>query len=137
MNFYVYNLIDGVNNYYLYDVSRCESPDIQIEHEEHYGSFFPEKVVNSYFDFVGWDNVEIQAITDVKAVDVVSGNIPADDKCMNLNDTYKSLIVDIPVAKKEKKQTKPKEQKEAKPKAKPKPKAKKTAIQESQTVNLN
>jgi len=36
---------------------------------------------------------------------------------MNLNDTYKSLIVEIPVAKKEKKQVKPKEQKEAKPKA--------------------
>ena len=55
---------------------------------------------------------------------------------MNLNDTYKSLIVDIPVAKKEKKQAKPKEQKEAKPKAKPKPRAKKAAMQESETVNL-
>ena len=116
MNFYVYKLIDGVNNYYLYDVSRCESPDMQIEHEEHYACFFPDNLVNSYFDFIGWDNIEIQTVTDLQAVDFVSGNITADDKCMNLNDTYKSLIVEIPVSKKEKKQAKPKEQKEAKPK---------------------
>ena len=106
-----------------------------VEHEEHYSCFFPDNLVNSYFDFIGWDNIEIQAITDVKAVDVVSGNIPADDKCMNLNDSYKSLIVEIPVSKKEKKQAKPKEQKEAKPKAKPR--AKKTATQESEAVKLN
>ena len=40
--------------------------------------------------------------------------LTADDKCMNLNDSYKSLIAEITVAKKEKKQAKPKEQKEAK-----------------------
>ena len=56
---------------------------------------------------------------------------------MNLNDSYKSLFIEIPVAKKEKKQVKPKEQKEAKPKAKPKPRAKKTATQESEAVKLN
>ena len=61
MNFYVYKLIDGVNNYYLYHVSRGESPDMQIEHAEHYGLFFPDNLVNSYFDFIGCDNVEIQA----------------------------------------------------------------------------
>ena len=137
MNFYVYKLIDGVNNYYLYVVSRCESPDMQIEHEEHYAYFFPDNLVNSYFNYIGWDNIEIQPVADIKAVDVVSGNITADDKCMNLNDTYKSLIVEIPVSKKEKKQAKPKEQKEAKPKAKPKPRAKKTATQESEAVKLN
>ena len=137
MNFYVYKVIDGINNYYLYDVSRCESPDMQIEHEENYACFFPDNLVNSYFDFIGWDNIEIQAITDVKAVDVVSGNIQADDKCMNLNDTYKNLIVEIPVAKKEKKAAKREEQKEAKPKFNSKPRAKKAATQESEAVHLN
>ena len=41
--------------------------------------------INSYFDFTGWDNVEIQPVADIKAVDVVSGNMTADEHNLEWN----------------------------------------------------
>ena len=116
----VYKIVDTVNGYYHYIVSQISDGSIVLEHQEHYSAHCPENPINLYYNtVVGWDNIMIEKVTDVKPIDVNNGNFPADPKNMHISDEYKRLL---PSPKEPKVK---KEPKEPKPKKEPKPRAKK------------
>ena len=131
---FVYKVLDTVNGYYHYIVSHIDDEDLVLEHQEHYSAHCPENPINMYFNtVVGWDDVDIQKVEDIKPADIINKNFPADPLNMAISDDYKKLIPP-PKPKKEPKQKEPKEPKQPKepkePKAKkePKPRAKKGVV---------
>ena len=116
----VYKIVDTVNGYYHYIVSQISDGSIVLEHQEHYSAHCPENPINLYYNtVVGWDNIMIEKVTDVKPIDVINGNYSADPKNMDTSDEYKKLL---PPPKEPRVK---KEPKEPKPKKEPKPRAKK------------
>ena len=93
MPLYTFKVIDNTNNYYIYILSRFNDPELALEHVEHASGAHPEDPIHNYFNFIGWDSISIAPDENIKPSDVVNNALPADDKCMNLSDSYVSLIV--------------------------------------------
>ena len=114
---FVYKVSDEMNGYYLYVVSRVKNIEIFEEQLEHYASNEPDDIDNAYFNFIGWNTIQIEVVSDIKPTDVLNKNLPNDGKCMNMTDSFKSLIV---IPEKKKRVTKPKAEKIKKEPKKPK-----------------
>ena len=95
------------------------------EQLEHTAANEPEETIYKYIgNITGWDNIDIQKVTDVKPVDVINNTFPHDNKNMLISNDFEKLII-IP----EKKSRVKKEPKaKPKPKKEPKQKAKSTVI---------
>ena len=131
---FVYKVSDEINGYYLYVVSRVKNIEIFEEQLEHYAANEPDDIDIAYFNFIGWNTIKIEVVSDIKPIDVLNKNLPNDGKCMNVTDSFKSLIV---IPEKKKRVTK---QKTEKPKKEPKkPKIKPSCVsidQESSSRTL-
>ena len=116
MPFYTFKVLDIVNNYYLYVISRLNDPELTLEHVEHASALHPEDPINSYFNFIGWESITIQPADNIKPADIANNTLPADDKCMNLSESYLKLIV---VPEKKKREPKKKDTNDTTKKVKP------------------
>ena len=76
--------------------------------------------MNQYLNSIDFDTVKIDKV-QINPIDVINKTLPADQKCMNISDSYISLIPPPKV----KKTPKPKADKPAKEKKEPKHRAKK------------
>ena len=128
-NFYVYKIIETINNYYFYVISHVDDENIVLMQFEHTSANKPNLSMYRYLnDVVGWDHINIEKCGDVKAVDVINSTFVHDDKCMNISNAYESLIVE----KKPKEKKAPKEkvvkEKVVKEKKLPKQKANKSSV---------
>ena len=122
----VFKITESANNFYYLLASHISDPELVIEHFEHYIGNNPDLDIAKYFDFIGWELIDIQKVDNVKPADLMNGSLPVDDHCMNTSEKYKEFIVEKP---KPKRQTKPKaEGGEPKPPKKaPKPRGKKAS----------
>ena len=95
-------------------------------------------MINKYFNFIGWDYINIENESNVLPIDVISNILPKDDHCMNTSDLYKTFIIEQPPKKERaKKETKPKEPKEPKPKAEKKGKVPKAKASQRVIIESN
>ena len=121
MNFHTFKFSESENNFYFYFISPFsgENIDLVSEQIEHYISNEPTQM-NQYLNSIDFDTVKIEK-TSINPVDIINKTLPADEKCMNISDSYISLIPPPKV----KRVPKPKADKPAKEKKEPKPRAKK------------
>ena len=110
--FQVYKIFETINNYYFYVISHVDDKDIVLMQFEHTSVNKPSEPMYKYLNtVVGWDNISIEKC-DINPIDIINGSLIQfkDDKCMNLNNSFISLIPEK-VAK-EKKEKPIKEKKE-------------------------
>ena len=124
--FQVYKIFETVNNYYFYAISHVDDKDIVLMQFEHTSAIRPDEPLYKYLNTaVGWDNINIEKCDDINAIDIINGSLKglSDDKCMNNNNTFMSLI---PEKKKKEKVVKEKKEKPIKEKKEKVVKEKKT-----------
>ena len=96
-NFYVYKIIETINNYYFYVISHVDDENIVLMQFEHTSANKPNLSMYKYLnDTVGWDHINIEKCDNIKAVDIINGSYVCEDKnkCMNVSNSYESLIVE-------------------------------------------
>jgi len=126
IQFHVFKLIESINNYYIYLISHVEDPELFLEEVEHSVANALDKPYNQYLSTCDWDSITIEKAS-VNPVDVIHNHLPQDDKCINVSNSYISLIP--PPKEKKKREPKPK----AEPKKPAKPRGKKTGV----TIDMN
>ena len=121
MNFHVFKFQELENGFYFFFISlfNGENIDLVSESIEHYISN-ERNQMNQYLNSIDFDTVKIDKV-QMNPIDVINKTLPADEKCMNISDSYISLIPPPKV----KRVPKPKADKPAKEKKEPKPRAKK------------
>ena len=119
MNFHVFKIQELENGFYFYFISlfNGENIDLVSESIEHYISN-ERNQINQYLNSIDFDTVKIDKV-HINPIDVINKTLPADEKCMNISDSYISLIPPPKVKRV------PKADKQAKEKKEPKPRAKK------------
>ena len=112
MNYYAYKFTENDHGYFFYFLSPFDGKEIDLVEEsiEHYISNEPSDM-NKYLMNVNFDEVKVERVIGVSAMDIINRSFPQEDKNMMVSDSYKALI---PPAK-------PKRQPKAK--AQPKPPA--------------
>ena len=138
MNFHVFKFQELENGFYFFFISlfNGENIDLVSESIEHYISN-ERNQMNQYLNSIDFDTVKIDKV-HINPIDVINKTLPADQKCMNISDSYISLIPPPKV----KKTPKPKADKPAKEKKEPKPRAKKstqnvTILSEPQVLKMD
>ena len=118
MNFHVFKFQELENGYYFFFISlfNGENVDLVSESIEHYISN-ERNQMNQYLNSIDFDTVKIDKV-QMNPIDVINKTLPADEKCMNISDSYISLIPPPKVKKTPKADKLPKEKKEPKPRAK-------------------
>ena len=139
MQYSVFKLTEHDHDFFLYFVSPFgeQQSDLALESVEHWISHAPELQMNQYLMSIDFDNVTCEKAS-ISPIDVVSGRIPQDAKCLNNSQDFIALIPPP----KPKRAAKPKAEKvpkEAKPKAKPRGKTpqKVDISTENTTVEMN
>ena len=82
--------------------------DLVEESIEHYIANVPSEM-NKYLDSIDFDNVKVERVIGVSAMDIINRSFSQDDKNMLVSDSFKALIPP----------PKPKRQPKAKAQAKP------------------
>ena len=110
MNYYAYKFTENDHGYFFYFLSPFDGKEIDLVQEsvEHYISNEPSDM-NKYLMSVNFDEVKIERVIGVTAMDIINNSFPSDPKCMNVSTEYVSLIPP----------PKPKRQPKAKAQAKP------------------
>ena len=118
MNYNVYKFQELDNGYYFFLLSLFSEKHAECASEqiEHYISNEPTQM-NQYLHSIDFDNVKVE-IVHINPIDVINKTLPSDDKCMNVSDSYISLIPPP----KAKRTPKPKADKPVKEKKEPKAK---------------
>ena len=124
IQFHVYKLTENTNGYYIYLISNVEDPEIFIEQVEHSVANELNKPYNQYLSTCDWDDMKIEKV-NINPIDVINRHLPQDDKCINVSESYISLIPPP----KEKKKREPKPKAEPKEKKPAKPRGKKPGLQ--------
>ena len=125
MNFHVFKFQELENGFYFYFISlfNGENIDIVSESIEHYISN-EHTQMNQYLNSIDFDTVKIDKV-QINPTDVINKTLPTDEKCMNISDSYISLIPPPKV----KRVPKPKADKPAKEKKEPKQRGAKKSTQ--------
>ena len=122
MNFHVFKFSEAENGHYFFFISPFNKDNIDLVSEsiEHYISNEPTQM-NQYLNGINFDTIKVESV-QINPIDVINKTLPADEKCMNISDSYISLIPPPKV----KRVPKPKADKPAKEKKETKPRAKKS-----------
>ena len=134
MNYCAYKFTDQASQYYFYFISPftgTDDIDLVAESIEHYISNAPSQM-NQFLVTVDFDQAKIEPAQSITPLNVINGTFPADDKCMNISNSFISLIPP-PKPQRTKKEAKPKAEKPVKEPKIPKPRGKKAV----QTVAIN
>ena len=113
MKYSSYKIIDKNSGYYFYFISHLTDINAVCDSFE-----FPEANEDEYRFFEQQADTVATELADIQPNDIILGKFPSDQKCINISDEYKKLILPP----KQKNQPKPKSYK---PKKEPKPKGKK------------
>ena len=128
MNFHVFKFQELENGFYFFFISlfNGENIDLVSESIEHYISN-ERNQMNQYLNSIDFDTVKIDKV-QINPMDVINKTLPADEKCMNISDSYISLIPPPKV----KRVPKPKADKPVKEKKEPKAKKGAKTVQKVQ-----
>ena len=87
MNYHGYKFSEHENGYYFYFLSPFDGSDLDLvlETVEHY-------IVCQYLNSIDFDTVNVEKVIGGSAMDIINNTFPHDDKCMNVSDSFKSLI---------------------------------------------
>ena len=125
MNYYTFRITEKDNGYFFYFISALNDGELALEQAEFVISNDEKNPMCQYLCSVNFDDVVVEATPNISIMDVINKNFGADDKNMQVSQSYVSLIPPPKPARPAKREAKPKVEKEPKPKAAPKPKAKK------------
>ena len=124
--YYAYKLTDQESGHYFYFLCHVKDIDLVAEQIEHTSANSDNELTYQFLNQRDWDQINIEPTTEVKTSDILNGVIPTNDsRCMNISDSFKSLIIQPKQKEKKKREPKPK----AEPKKPAKPRGKKLVLQ--------